>query len=178
MTKAVIFFLLIIFAFPNSAWTQNHKNYPVGRMEYRADSVSRITDSLISSKVLFHLTFESKYEGDTTTYYRHYYIDTLKLYLLKCIIDTTFDDHYKRTFKQVVVYFNQGYEFRNCINERRGVNSGLCSYSNIYPEEGEIKQQTGALTEIWTKEALDQKIRHFVGSDIYMMKFMQKRNHD
>src|SRR5690606_15008070 len=101
--KMACCFLIMFFAVINSAWTQDN------RMSYRADSVSRMIDSLINSQSVYHFMIKTNYLGDTTTYFRQYYIDTSKQYLLKCIVDTTFDDYYKRTFRQVVIYFNQGY---------------------------------------------------------------------
>lgn len=178
MIKKAIFFTLLSLFIVHLAWTQNQVTYPKDRMQFRADSVTRITDSLINSQIFFHFVFESKYEGDTTTYYRHYYIDTLNRYLVKCIIDTTFADYYKRTFKQSVIYFNQGYEFKSCWNENRGTDSDICSWYNIYPEENEIAPQSGKLNESWTKETLDKNIKTHVRAEISDMKFMQKRNYD
>jgi hypothetical protein len=178
MIKKTILLLIPILVFVHSASTQNQTTYPIGRMESRADSLSRITDSLIASQKFFHFVVESKYKDDTTIYYRHYYIDTLNRYLLKCVIDTTFDDYYKRTFRQVVIYFNQGYEFKNCYNEKRGIGIDNCSYYNIFLEENEIAQQPGKLNENWTERRLDEKIKDHVSTEIWQTKFMQKRNYN
>jgi hypothetical protein len=148
------FFVLFLV---DSGWSQSQTTYHPSRMERRADSVSMITDNLITSQKLLHLTFESRYEGDTTIYYRHYYIDTINQYLVKCILDTTFDDYYKKKFTQAVIYFNQGYEFKSCYNKKRGTNSDFCTLFNIYPEENEIAPQTGKLNINWTKKTISRK---------------------
>ena len=165
MTKRIISLLLFILFLVDPAWGQT-QTYPESRMKRRADSVSLTIDSLIASQKLFHLVFENKYEGDAKLYYRHCYIDTLNWHLVKCILDTTFDDYYKRKFTQVVIYFNQGYEFKFCYNEKRGTSSGVCTLFNIYPEEDEIRQQTGQL---------DKKMKSYLTVEIYYMKFFQKK---
>jgi len=146
-------------------------------MEIRADSVAARTDSLISSDMLFHIAFGNLYPADTAKYYRHYYLDTINKCLLKCIIDTTFIDYYERTFRQVVIYFNQGYEFRNCWIMNKGINSGICSYFNLYPEANEIMQKPGQLTNDWTNESLDKDMKGHVSREIHWSIFFQRRNH-
>jgi hypothetical protein len=174
MVKRSISLLLFFLFLIDPAWTQS-QTYPLSRMEQRADSLSRITDSLINSQKLFHIIFENKYPGDTTLYFRHYYIDTLNRYLVKCIFDTTFDDYFNRRFTQVVIYFNQGFEFKNCYYEKSGIISDICNLYNIYPEENEIAPQTGQLNKNWTKDRMDAKMKAFVRDDITIMKFIQKR---
>jgi hypothetical protein len=180
MHKKIILFLLLNISFTSIALSQNDTEYPIkGRMELRADSMSRIIDRMIAIQKLLHFTFSSKYIGDTATYYRNYYIDTLNGFIVKCIIDTTFEDYYKRIFRQAVIYFNQGYEFKSCYNVQLGVDTDICcSYYNIIPEEGEITSKLGQLDKNWTYESIDSLIRNYISSEIYDMKFMQKRNNN
>lgn len=155
---------------------QNSSVQPVRRMEHRADSTANIIDNLITSGKVLHYVFESKQEGDTAKSYRHYFIDTAHGYLVKAIIDTTFQDHYKRAYKQTIIYFNQGYEFKSCYNETTGAALSICSYYNIYPEENEIAAQLGKLNKGWNRTTVDELIKRHVRDEIYWMKFMQKKN--
>lgn len=146
-----------------------------GRMEIRADSVSTRTDSLIRNNTFYIITFVSQDSTNIEKYYRQYYIDTLNKLVLKCTVDTAFQDYYGRKFEQVVLYFNDGYEFKSCWNLIRDSNSYVCSYSNIYPENGEIMQQLGKLTHSWTKENLDKGFRWHIASEIHWAKFFQQK---
>lgn len=171
---ALSLFLNIILC--SLTWTQNSETHPIGRMEHRADSVAKVIDNLISSGTFLHLVMESKEEGDTTIHYRQYFIDTLNRYLMKSIIDTSFEDYYKRNFKQSVIYFNQGYEFKSSYSVGKGDASDICSYYNIYPEKNEIAQQKVKLNMSWTKETIDEKIRQHLRTEIYHVKLMQKKH--
>ena len=73
-----------------------------------------------------HFVLKIWYAGDTATYWRYYYVDTANGYLVKCVLDTIFDDGCKQRFEQIVIYFNQGYEFNNWYKEKPKVNSALC----------------------------------------------------
>lgn len=145
-------------------------------MGHRADSVTKIIDSLISSQRLVEIVFESTPDKETSISYRRYFVDTANHFLVKCILDTTFTDYYNRTLQQTVIYFHQGYEFKNCYNARRNVVSDMCSIFNIYPEGYEVAEQRGKLDTNWKKENLDEKMRHYVASDIDRVKFLQKKN--
>ena len=119
MLKGIICIQFFIFFLLESVSCQTNTPLLPSRMEVRADSVSVKIDSLIISETFLHLVFESKYKGDTTIYYRHYYIDTVNRLLIKCIIDTTFDDYYKYRYTQAVIYFNQGSSLKDVIMKKR-----------------------------------------------------------
>jgi len=172
--RLLVFLFLLLISF---AKAQSSNNYGAkGRMEYRADSVSRIIDSLISNAQLLHIVMERKHEGDTTIFYHHYYIDSLNKYLVKCIMDTSFEDYYKRFYRQAVIYFNQGYAFLYLYNEMPGKNSeNAGTYFNIFPEANEVNQQLGKLEANWTKESLNMKMKAHIHSEIHFMKFFQKK---
>jgi hypothetical protein len=172
-------FLILILIFSYSVKSQESLATSKGRMEIRADSVSKRTDSLIKHNTLHIVTFVSQDLSTGERYFWRYYIDTSSKLILKCTADTVFQDYFGRKFEQVVVYFNDGYEFKSCWNLVRDSNSDICSYSNIYPENGEIMQQLGKLTPLWTKENLDKDFKRYIASEIYWSKFFQKKyEHD
>jgi hypothetical protein len=169
--------LFLFLGLSKAAWSQNAAPHSWNRMQQRADSVSKFTDSLISFNSLLQIVCKSNFKGDTTSYYRQYFIDTASGYLVKCIVDTTFEDYFTRRFHQVVIYFNQGYEFKNCYALEKDVPSLLCTYYNIYPEKYEVKQQLGKLRNGWTREELDAQIRDHIQKEIFQAKFSQKKYH-
>jgi len=178
MVNKGIFLLVLTFSLSNPIWTQNQVGHSIESVNREADSVSRFTDSLISSNSLLHIVFESSFIDDTIIYYRHYFIDTLRDYLVKCIVDTTFEDYFTRVFHQVVIYFNEGYEFKNCYAFERNVQSVLCAYYHILPKGHEVRQQFGKLEKGWTKDKLDNQIKGHVNDDIFDTKFLQKKYRD
>jgi len=173
--NALLHLLLTIFFIPLAHAQNADVTVIKSRIEIRADSVARIIDSLISLQKFSHLVIDVQNNDDTTKYYRHYYLDTVNLLLLKCVIDTTFEDYYKRSFKQVVIYFNQGYEFKKCYNLAYGITDSLCDYFTILPEQNEVKQKLGELDKNWTKSLVDEMMRTYVDREIGFMKWAQKR---
>jgi hypothetical protein len=174
--KKILFLLIELLSIINyNARAQDSQSYPEGRMQHRADSVSNRTDSLIKLNNLLHIEIKSKYPNNTQESNRHYFIDTVHGYILKCIYDTTFIDYYGIKFKQIVVYFNEGYEFKSCWNTNPGSNSDVCSYSNIYPEEYEIMQQIGKLNVLETMEDVDKKLKWYIASELQSAKIFQKK---
>ena len=172
--KKSILYIFGLMIFTQISFGQDKILFP--KKVNEVDSVAQRIDSLISKKAFASFSISSVNPIDSSKYTRQYYFDSTNFCLVKCAIDTTFEDFTRTKFRQVVVYFYKGHEFNILWLEAKTAQiefgSSAGDFLKDYKEIGGI----GKLEKGWTNQRIDEIIRQFIYRDIDFGKFMQKRN--
>ena len=141
------------------------------QMHPPSDSVSRSIDSLISKKTFSDFSISSR---NAST--RKYYIDYKNLCVVKCIVDTAFEDFHNKKYSQVIIYFYKGHEFSTLWIEAKTSKIGFAySWEDIL-KVSKDSWGIGKFKKGWGKQKIDRIIREHIYLRIANMKFMQGRN--
>ena len=172
--KEIILYIFTLVLFEQISLGQN-KVVPSKKVN-EVDSVSQSIDSLISKRTFASFSISSMNTNDSSKYTRQYYFDSTNLCLVKCVLDTTFEDYNRTKFRQVIIYFYKGHEFYILwIDDKTsqiGFGSSAGDFLKDYKESGGI----GKLEKGWTKQGIDGIMRQYIYRDISNGKFMQSRN--